>query len=960
MSELEKKLDIIKNSYDKDKGRFGRLSQEICFAQRLVNAKPDNKDEWQPLIDEAVEYAETEMNKRPLDVELITTKVEDILKPIGLVAKEYTIYCVAHAHIDMNWMWNWPETVSVINDTFSTMDRLMDEFPEFTFSQSQASTYQAAKDYLPELYEKIKERVKEGKWEIIASTWVEGDENLASGEILCRHLLYTKRFFKREFGMPIDAVKLIWQPDLFGHAYTVPGLLNKAGVKRYYFCRGGKNQRLFWWKGKDGSKVLAFDDAVLWYNGEIGFDRAGAGSGFPDMTHLLFDYEKSTGLKDYLFVYGVGDHGGGPTRRDLILAIDMDTWPIFPNVKLSTTEEYFDTIEPELPDDLPVIDDELNFVFPGCYTSQSNIKLANRFGENRLEEAEISAVLAWRLLDMPYPNDDLFIGWRNTMFNQFHDIIPGSGVKGTYDYAQGLFQETLARTGMVKTRALRFLASKIDTSGMNGVPEGYTPGDKVGVGIGAGSGHESAMGRMSNLSGGAVSGEPFVVFNPNPWERNDVALVKVWDKDIPNNQVEVVSGSGEKFAAQVIDRGNYWGHRFMTIAFPVEQLPAMGYRIYSIARSYTPASHKPGVTAHGSNVIENEYLKVTVDQRSGSVSSLIDKRTGQDLVPEGKKLGMLQWLLEAPHGMTAWEIGQIIKQIDFDDGATIDMSHRGPYMATIRAHHKLNDSTFTMEISLKAGMPRVDFNLNVNWLERGHAGYGVPMLKVVFPVCIKAEEAKFEIPCGYISRPTDGAEVPSQKWVDLTGERIDGQSEAGVTLLNDCKYGHNVSEDEIKLTLLRSSYDPDPLPELGQHQIRFAIIPHDGNWTPSDAARAGYEFNHQLEPVGTDVHEGDLPKEKEFISINPSNILLSGIKKAEDEDAIILRLYEMEGEPTETEIRIDPTLIQLKSPMGSSEPEVIETDILERPIADSSAELKDNILKVDIPAFGVATVKISL
>ena len=948
---IERGLKTIRISVEADRRHIDRFSHEIRFAQRLIDAKPEKKEEWQPLVKRAMEYVEAEVKKSPVDMRSAVEEAEKILEPIGKAAKEYTLYCVGHGHIDMNWMWTWPETVSVTNDTFSTVDKLMDEFPEFRFSQSQASVYLILKEYLPELYERVKERIKEGKWEITANTWVEGDKNLACGEILCRHLLYTKRFISEEFGLPLEAVKIDWEPDLFGHAHTIPGILARAGVKRYYFCRGGKGHRLFWWQAPDGSRVLAFDDGILWYNGEMGLDHVGAGRGFPDMTHLIFDFEKATGLKEYLFVYGVGDHGGGPTRRDLVTAIDMDAWPIFPNIKLSTTEEYFSTIEPKLPDDLPVVDDELNFVFRGCYTSQSNIKRANRYGENRLVEAECAAVIAARLLGISYPSRDLMIAWRNTMFNQFHDIIPGSGIHGTYEYAQGLFQEVLARTSMIKTRSLRTLAARVDTAGAEGSPEGEERGSKTGVGIGAGAGHESASGKVSTLSGGAVSSEPFLIFNPNPWVRDELAVVKVWDKEIPSGRAKVISSSGEEFSGQVIESGDYWGHRFTSVAFPVEKLPPLGYRVYTVARSYSPVPPKPAISTNGFNVMENEFLEVEVDQRSGAISSLIDKRTGCDLVPESKRMGMLQWLLEAPHSMTAWEIGQIVKQVDFLDGATIDMPHRGPHLATVRAHHKLNDSRFTMEISLKAGIPRVEFNLNANWLERGSPDYGVPMLKIAFPLAVRGSRARFEIPFGYIERPTDGSEVPSQKWVDLTGEHTNGHGTVGATLLNDCKYGHNVTENEIRLTLIRSSYDPDPLPELGQHEVKFALVPHDGSWNPSDAARAGYEFNHQIEVVATDVHKGDMPKEKGFVSVNPSNVLISGLKKAEDSDELILRLYETDGKAVEAEVRIDPSLVKPDSA-------ALETDILERPIPNSTARLDGDTLKVSVPAFGIVTVRI--
>ncbi len=938
---IEKTLESIKAVIGENKD-FERFSNEIKIAQRYIDAKPENRSAWGPLVDKALEHVQEESKKARPDMKLAIENAENLLAPIGQALKEYTIYCIGHAHIDMNWMWNWPETVSVTNDTFSTVDRLMDEFPDFKFSQSQASTYLAAKEYLPEIYEMIKRRIKEGRWEVTANTWVECEENIASGEILCRHLLYTKRFMREEFGFELDKVKIDWEPDLFGHPHTLPGILAKAGVKYYYFCRGGKGHRLFWWQSPDKSRVLAFDDAILWYNGEI----------TPDLTRLIFDFEKATGLKEYLFVYGVGDHGGGPTRRDLMTALDMNSWKIYPTIKLSTTEEFFSAIEHKIPDDLPVVDDELNFVFQGCYTSQSNVKRANRYGENRLIEAETLAVIGSRLLGMPYPSKDLWIGWRNTMFNQFHDILPGSGVHATYEYAQGLFQETLARTGMIKTRTLRTLARRVDTTGVENVSTCNAIGAKIGPGIGAGAGYESNMAKVSALSGGAISAEPFLIYNPNPWKRDELAIVTVWDKSIQDDRLKVVSTDGVEMPAQVIGRGGYWGHSFTTIAFPVKELPPIGYRVYTIIQKDSPNTEEPVVSASGSNVIENEFFRLEVDEKVGAISSLVDKRSGYEFVPSGKRMGVLQWLLEEPHGMTAWEIGKIAKQMDIAEAIKVDTIHRGPYLGTIRIHHKFNDSRFTLDISLKAGVPRIDFVLNTMWLERGAPDIGVPMLKVAFPVAVKSDKAKFDIPCGSIERPTNGDEVPAIKWVDLTGIRTDGNGSAGLTLVNESKYGHNVSESEIRLTLLRSSYDPDPLPEINQHEIKFAIIPHDSNWTQSDCAMSGYEFNHNIEIVATDVHKGDLPNEKSFISVEPKNVMLSGIKKAEDTDEIVIRLYENDGKDTTAIVRLDPSLIK---------PNMVamQTDILERPISGNTARLDNNILKVDIPAFSIVTVKIS-
>ncbi|HIE05080.1 MAG TPA: hypothetical protein EYP61_10010, partial [Candidatus Latescibacteria bacterium] len=447
-----------------------------------------------------------------------------------------------------------------------------------------------------------------------------------------------------------------------------------------------------------------------------------------------------------------------------------------------------------------------------------------------------------------------------------------------------------------------------------------------------------------------VSGEPFLVFNPSPWKRDDVVLVKVWDREIPDEEVLVRTPDGDELPGQVLERGNYWGHSFVAVAFPVRKLPPVGYRIYAVSRSRATTRSPEGAHAEGYTV-ENEFIRLEVDQRSGAISSLVDKRTGYQFVPQGRKLGFLRWLLEAPHGMTAWEIGQIVERVDLLQGATAEVLHSGPYIATIRTHRKFHDSEFTLDISLRAGSPKVEFVLMAEWLERGSPGYGVPMLKVVFPLALREGRALFEIPFGHIERPTDGSEVPALRWVDLTGERIDGEGRIGATLVNDCKYGHSVTEDEIRLTLLRSSYDPDPLPELGSHVVRFALFPHGEGWGPSDATRVGCEFNFPLEVVATDVHEGKLPKEMWFISVEPSNVFLSGLKKAEEGEGLVVRLYETEGRTTEAEVHFDHSLV-------GPDPRAVEVDILERPISDSTARMEGSTLKVSIPAYGIVTVKV--
>jgi len=932
---------------------LSRFHAEFEFGCELAAARAGDRGHWEQLLAQAGALV---LEANESEVTSAVSEAEELLSPLSAAAKQYTVHCVGHAHIDMNWMWGWPETVAVVHDTLTTVDSLMDELPQFHFSQSQASIYAILKDYLPELREKVQRRIADGRWEVTASQWVEGDKNLASGEALCRHLLYTRRFLQEDYGIPPEAVLIDFEPDTFGHAHTVPTILANAGVKRYYFCRGGHGPRLFWWQGKDGSRVLAFDDQVAWYNGAI----------TPELTRGLLSFEAETGMRDMLFLYGVGDHGGGPTRRDLKAAGDMDAWPIFPQVRLSRLDDFFMIAEQDARD-LPVVDGELNFVFEGCYTSQSRIKAANRATENALAEAESFALIAERVASFRYPRRELAEAWRHTLFNHFHDILPGSGVAATTQHALGRYQEALARTTATKTQALRSLVSFIDTSKCP--PSGKQA--NLHIDVGGGAGDVPADGAVSRYAGGKGGGDHLVVFNPSPWERSEVITLRLWDTDLPQDAIAVVDETGVSLPAQVLGGDTYWGHNYLEVAFPARDVPGLGYRTYSVTSDPSP-SPTGGCRRDCEGVLENEFLRVQIDPRSGAVSSLVDKRTGVEFVQPGQLLGCLEYVLEAPHGMTAWVLGEPVETKLLSSGAVLDPVHRGPWLTSVRSRRQLNESELSVTVSLSADSRRVDFEVEANWLERGRPEIGVPSLRAVFPLAIADSVARFECPNGHVVRPTDPAElttythkwvgpagiaatpgeVPAQKWADLTG-RQDGTSKpVGAALLNTSRYGHSVSGNTLRLSLLRSSYDPDPLPELGKHVIKFALEPHVGDWSVSQATRSGYELNLPLQVLATDEHEGVLPPSQSFLQVQSHNVMVSGLKKAEEGDAIVLRLYEMEGRQTQARVVFDPALT-------GDNPRVTETDLLERPLGRNTAQYQEGAVTVDIRPFGLSTVVIA-
>ncbi|HEX2950099.1 MAG TPA: glycoside hydrolase family 38 C-terminal domain-containing protein, partial [Armatimonadota bacterium] len=686
-----------------------RFRAEINFAKQLITAFPEHQGTWERLISDALSIVANAIHDHH-DIHTAIQNAESALTPIGIVAKTFTIHCVGHAHIDMNWMWGWHETAAIVNDTFSTVDTLMDEFPDFRFSQDQGLIYFLMKEHLPWLFERVKQRIQEGRWEITASQWVEGDKNMPSGESICRHVLYTRRFLQEELGIPYDAVRIDWEPDAFGHAHTMPSLIASGGVRWYYFCRAGRGPHLFWWQGPDHARILAFDDLRKWFNNTM----------TPAITDHLLEFVQETGLHDYLFVYGVGDHGGGPTRRDLRMAQRMNRWPIFPRIRFSTAAEYFQLIEP-LAQHLPTVEGELNSIFEGCYLSQSRIKHANRRSEHALCEAEAFATIAQRQLGLPYPHQALRTAWHHAMFNQFHDILPGSGIRQTYDYAMGLYQEILTRTTTAKTHALRELTQHINTAAV--CPSEITHINDVGLpagqGLGGGFGDIASDGAVTRYGAGETNCEPFVIFNPTPWQRSGVITARLWNRTYPPENLVVRDGNGTSLPVQFIKRDAYWWleHEYTEIAFPVQDLPSLGYATYCV--SYEPnktSTEQPtcrgyidGIGNQGAEtefysypgpvrgILENEYLIVEIEETSGTIVHLLDKRSGVDLVPPGERMALLEYILESPDGMSAWNIGQTSATQRLLDGATIQCLHAGPYLATIRITRAFQDSTISMD-----------------------------------------------------------------------------------------------------------------------------------------------------------------------------------------------------------------------------------------------------------------------
>jgi alpha-mannosidase len=935
-----------------------RAEAQFDFADGLCERRAGGAREWRRMLASARALVERAA-RSGVAMEQPVREAERILAPFSPDAKRHVCYAVAHAHIDMNWMWGWPETVAVVNDTFTTMLRLMEEFPQFCFSQSQASVYAIAEEHNPALFEQIVRRVREGRWEVTASHWVEGDKNMVGGEGLCRHLLYTRRYMEERFGLGPEDVPVDWSPDTFGFAETVPTYLVRGGVKYLYLHRPGavgpKRPGAFWWRGPDGACVLVRNDMRLAYNGVMS----------PSIARHLLTFRDETGVPFFMFVYGVGDHGGGPTRRDLRRALDMDTWPVFPHVRFSTVRSFFERLETEAKR-LPTLEGELNYEFTGCYTTQTLIKRANRLAERALIRAESAAATHWAATGSRYPAARLADGWRHTLFAHFHDILPGSGVADTRTYTHAMFQQTTAATGVVETEALRGLAARVDTSAAaatDDLPSGNEPRT-----MGAGAGMGSSEGGLSQAVHHSAFGRfPVVVFNPAPWTREEVVETVLWDPgtwgwkerkldDIP---VAFRRTDGRPVRVQVIEKGEYWGHDFLRVLFPA-RVAAGGYATYVIEEVHEPPIAEGGARQTGqgfhcgysryersSEGLANEFLVLDLDTQTGGIRSLVDCRNGKALVREENPRPIIESGVERAFSMTAWSVGHE-GMVERPRLVRMTRGHVGPYQASIEAVYAVRSSEFTVTYSLRSGDPMLYVQVAGTWFERGTKETGVPFLRFVVPTVLRRPRAFYEIPFGGIERDLrNGEEVPALRWAMLRGTK----REPACLVVNDCKHGHSVVGGSMRVTLIRTSYDPDPLPEVGFHTMRFGILPLTKPMTMAEACRVAEAFADGLRAVHTDAHAGDWPTERSLVSLNGPTVVLDAIKKAEEGDSLVVRMHETDGRPCKAELTFDRQVFGRVTG-------VEELDLIERPLKKGAVKMSGNRLVVAVPPRGIVSLRV--
>ena len=753
------------------------------------------------------------------------------------------IHLVGQSHLDVVWLWTMREARRKSARTFSTALRLMDEFPNFRYTQSQPILYEFIKKDYPDLYKEIKQRILEGRWEALGGMWLESDCNLPNGESLVRQISLGKKFFKNEFGLDSN---ILWLPDSFGFNAALPQIMKKSGVQYFFTTKLTWNDTTrfpynsFWWKGIDGSKVLAHIPPV----GLEGHVTA------RDFQKSWEEFQQKEEQTDVLQTYGYGDGGGGPAK-DHFLAIDyLKNLPTLPPVRVANVREFFATLE-EKSKFLPTWESELYLEkHRGTYTTHGWIKKENRECEALLYNAELLSSLA-TLHGKRYPAGDLEAAWKILLTNQFHDILPGTSIADAYEDVRKTYSRLRKITGTLSGNALAGFCKPAKKSSKQ---------------------------------------FHFTLFNPLPWERNEYLEFTVKSKE---KRFDVKDGNGRTIEYQVIGRAK----GDSTLLCYVEGIPSCS----SLTINIEPSAAKgeaPEPWKVSTRVIETPIYRLRVDTQ-GHLTSLHSKPLRRELLKKGARGNVLQAFHDLPQQWEAWDIDANYenKKADILQFKSARILENGPLRLTLESVWRTDRSRITQFIRLYHRSPRVDFKTLARWSD------SQILLKAAFPVNLNPSHATYEIPFGSFERsarpktPEDKAkfEVPAQQWADLS------ESKFGVSLLNDSKYGHDIKDGTMRLTLLRSPRYPHPVDPIrhggaqatdqDDHEFTYALYPHAGDWRKGETVRRARELNNPIVVRGNSISSG-MPS---LLTSLPAALCLDTVKKADDGPEIIVRLHEAHG-----------------------------------------------------------------
>lgn len=795
---------------------------------------------------------------------------------------KHTIVPVGHAHLDTAWLWPLAITKLKMAHTTSTQLGLLERYPEYVFVHSQASQYEwLEKDY-PALFERVKEAIRRGQWEPVGSMWVEADCNLTGAESLIRQFLYGRRYFREKLGYETQDM---WLPDVFGYSAALPQILAKFNIK--YFL----TQKISW------NQFNKFPHHTFWWQGIDGtriwthFPPADTYNASCEPKEVLFsvkNYKDHARSDMSLYVFGFGDGGGGPTERHLEFLRRGRMAPHYPEVaERKKAVDFFRESKARSKDLLTWVGELYLELHRGTYTSQAANKKGNRECEFLLRDAEL---LACFRDDFPagYPGEELEAAWKLVLLNQFHDIIPGSSVREVYEDSDRDYAAIREVGERLIRESLERIGGRLDTSKMSRPIALF---------------HNSGVVSQAEL----------------PWDDENVPTALVaGDDSVP---VQLVEAFGER-----------------KLIFPTPHA-ALGSVAVGDLTDGTPAS-RPRLKASNRR-IENQELSVRFDA-NGNLVSIQSLEDATEFLEPGKLGNVFQLLEDKPLFWSAWDVDVYAYEtgVDLLKSESFEIVERGPVRVAAEIVKRFGNSTIRQRISL-GPTPGIRFDTEVDWHEEDK------WLKVAFPVNVNSPRATYEIQFGNVERPThmntswDMAkfEVCAQKWVDLA------EGDQGVALINDGKYGHDIHGNVIRLSLLRAPKAPDPICDMGLHRFTYVLMPHYGPYNYAGVVPAAYAVNAPPRVVRLPGGPGEVGALPAFVACEDRNLVIESVKKAEDDNCLIVRLYEAHNARGSAELACARP-IQAAYLCDLEENNLVELD------------LSDGLVNFDYKPFEILTLKL--
>lgn len=776
------------------------------------------------------------------------------------------VSAIGHTHIDIAWLWTVEQTREKVLRSFSTVLRLMEQYPDYKFMSSQPILYQFVKEQEPEMYEKIKQRIKEGRWEADGAMWLEADCNLTGGESLVRQMIKGERFFQEEFGI---SSKSLWLPDVFGYSAALPQILKRSGIPYFMTTKIAWNQYnqlpndTFMWKGIDGSEVFVFMPTACDFDRTLGLNvsftdtrntTTYTGIINPNMALGTFKRFQNRDLtENTIMLFGFGDGGGGPTKEMLENAERLRYgMPGIPRIEQEFETEFFDrtydTIA-KLPD-MPKWNGELYFEYHrGTLTSMGKNKRYNRKNEILYTQLETLASML-KEKGVEYPEKVIERGWEILLLNQFHDIIPGSCIEEVYVQTDKEYEEIFARG----KETLHQLAEK----GARSI---------------------------------CTDDHAIIVYNTQGYVRNDIIEVEGLEKAAV---AKIMDEERNSLPMQRTSEGK--------IVFYAEDIPKHGYKVF-----YYAEGNEETQEAEWDGHFENRFYHVTFNEAL-EIVSLIEKETGKEFIQEGKKGNELVTYEDRPMNWDNWDIDVFYKKKPYfaDKVSEVRIIEDGKVRKTLEIVKQFADSVVTQHIHLYHDIPRIDFETHADWKEHN------VLLRVNFPVDVNTTKATYEIQFGNVERETtnnhswDTAkfEACGHKWADLS------EDNNGISLLNDCKYGYGIKDGNLSLTLIKAGTYPNEHADIGTHDFTYSIYPHAGRWQDAETIEMAYNLNVPPVVVLQDKNAGE-EIAKEFVACDAENCFIEVIKEAEDKNGTIVRMYENKNRHTKTRMILPDFVTQM-------------------------------------------------